>query len=198
MAQAVQDWIKAVGAKTFDIAAPWTNGDVERVNARPRNKRPNGEILHALHEAKIVIERWNRHHQHPAAACLTRLSTTRPRAPHPSPRHLAGRTTPTRPASQARGGATTITEQTLKPVPSIKGSHTTRRFCGVARWWSGMMGRWRDLRARVAVRVSLRPTPRPLSSSASASMSCSPGAAGDRARGPTGPSSRAAGMGRAC
>ena len=64
MAQAVQDWIKAVGAKTASIApgSPWENGYVESFNARLRDELLDGEIFYSLREAQIVIENWRRHY----------------------------------------------------------------------------------------------------------------------------------------
>lgn len=64
MAQAVQDWIKAVGAKTAYIApgSPWENGYVESFNARLRDELLDGEIFYSLREAEIVIESWRRHY----------------------------------------------------------------------------------------------------------------------------------------
>lgn len=64
VAQAVQDWIRAVGAKTAYIApgSPWENGHVESFNARLRDELLNGEIFYSLREAEIVIESWRRHY----------------------------------------------------------------------------------------------------------------------------------------
>ena len=64
IAQAVQDWIKAVGAKTAYIApgSPWENGYVESFNARLRDERRNGEIFYSLREAQVIIESWRRHY----------------------------------------------------------------------------------------------------------------------------------------
>lgn len=47
VAQAVQDWIKAVGARTAYIepSSPWENGYCESFNARFRNEFLNGETL---------------------------------------------------------------------------------------------------------------------------------------------------------
>jgi transposase InsO family protein len=57
IAQAVQDWITAVGAKTACITpgSPWENGYCESFNARLRDELLNGEIFYSLQEAKIVI-----------------------------------------------------------------------------------------------------------------------------------------------
>ena len=64
VAQAVQDWIRAVGAKTAYIApgSPWENGYVESFNARLRDELLNGEIFYSLREAEIVVESWRRHY----------------------------------------------------------------------------------------------------------------------------------------
>ena len=64
VAQAVQDWIRAVGAKTAYIApgSPWENGYVESFNARLRDELLNGEIFYSLREAEIVLESWRRHY----------------------------------------------------------------------------------------------------------------------------------------
>ena len=63
IAEAVQKWIAAVGAKTAYIApgSPWENGYVESFNARLRDELLNGEIFYSLREAQIVIEIWRRH-----------------------------------------------------------------------------------------------------------------------------------------
>ena len=64
MAQAVQDWIRAVGSKTAYIApgSPWENGYVESFNARLRDELLNGGTFYSLREAEIVIESWRRHY----------------------------------------------------------------------------------------------------------------------------------------
>ncbi len=63
IAQAVQDWITAVGAKTAYIApgSPWENGYIESFNARFRDELLDGEIFYSLREAQVVIESWRRH-----------------------------------------------------------------------------------------------------------------------------------------
>ena len=63
MAEAVQAWITAVGAKTayIDTRQPLGNGYVERFNARLRDELLDGEIFYTLREAQIVIESWRRH-----------------------------------------------------------------------------------------------------------------------------------------
>ena len=63
VAKAVQDWIKAVGAKTAYIepGSPWENGYCESFNARFRDEFLNGEIFYSLREAQILIEEWRKH-----------------------------------------------------------------------------------------------------------------------------------------
>ena len=64
IAQAVQDWITAVGAKTAYIApgSPWENDYVESFNARFRDELLDGEIFYSLREAQVIIESWRRHY----------------------------------------------------------------------------------------------------------------------------------------
>jgi transposase InsO family protein len=64
VAEAVQEWITAVGARTAYIApgSPWENGFVESFNARLRDELLDGEIFYSLREAQVVIEGWRRHY----------------------------------------------------------------------------------------------------------------------------------------
>jgi len=64
VAQAVRDWIAAVGAKTAYIVpgSPWENGYCESFNARFRDELLNGEIFYSLKEAQIIIEEWRKHY----------------------------------------------------------------------------------------------------------------------------------------
>jgi putative transposase len=64
VAEAVQKWITAVGAKTAYIepGSPWENGFIESFNARLRDELLNGEIFYSLREAQIVIEQWRKHY----------------------------------------------------------------------------------------------------------------------------------------
>ena len=64
VAQAVQDWIKAVGGRTAYIApgSPWENGYVESFNARLRDELLDGEIFYSLREAQVIVESWRRHY----------------------------------------------------------------------------------------------------------------------------------------
>ena len=58
IAQAVRDWIAAVGAKTAYIepSSPWENGYCVSFNGRFRDELLNGEIFYSLREAQITIE----------------------------------------------------------------------------------------------------------------------------------------------
>ena len=64
IAQAVRDWIAAVGAKTASIepGSPWENGYCESFNGRLRDELLNGEIFYSLREAQIIIEEWRKHY----------------------------------------------------------------------------------------------------------------------------------------
>ena len=64
VAKAVQDWIRAVGARTAYIerGSPWENGFIESFNARLRDELLDGEVFYTLREAQIVIESWRRHY----------------------------------------------------------------------------------------------------------------------------------------
>lgn len=64
IAQAAQDWISAVGARTAYIepGSPWENGYCESFNARFRAELLNGEIFYSLREAQILIAKWRRHY----------------------------------------------------------------------------------------------------------------------------------------
>ena len=64
VAEAVRQWIAAVGTRTAFIepGSPWENGYIESFNARLRDELLNGEIFYTLKEAKIMIEAWRRHY----------------------------------------------------------------------------------------------------------------------------------------
>ncbi len=64
IAEAVRDWIKAVGAKTAYIepGSPWENGYYKSFNGRMRDELLNGEIFYSLREAQIIIESWRIHY----------------------------------------------------------------------------------------------------------------------------------------
>lgn len=60
IAQAVRDWINAVGAKTAYIepGSPGEKGYCESFNACLRDELLNGKIFYSLKEAQILIEQW--------------------------------------------------------------------------------------------------------------------------------------------
>jgi len=60
IAQAVKNWIGAVGARTAYIerGSPWENGYCESFNGKLRDECLNGEIFYSLKEAQVVIEQW--------------------------------------------------------------------------------------------------------------------------------------------
>jgi transposase InsO family protein len=64
VAERVQNWITAVGARTAFIepGSPWENGYCESFNGRLRDEFLNGEIFYSLREAQILIEQWRRHY----------------------------------------------------------------------------------------------------------------------------------------
>ena len=64
VAQAVRDWIAAVGSQTAYIepGSPWENGYCESFNGRLRDELLNGEIFYTLREAQILIEEWRKHY----------------------------------------------------------------------------------------------------------------------------------------
>lgn len=57
IAQAMRDWIAAVGVKTAYIKSgrPWENGYCENFNGRFRDELLNGEKFDSLREAQIII-----------------------------------------------------------------------------------------------------------------------------------------------
>ena len=64
VAQAVRDWITAVGAKTayIELGSPWENGYCESFNGRMWDELLNGEVFYSLREAQILIEKWRKHY----------------------------------------------------------------------------------------------------------------------------------------
>ena len=64
IAEALRDWIRAVGAKTAYIepGSPWENGYCESFNGRMRDELLNGEIFYSLSVAQIIIERSRNHY----------------------------------------------------------------------------------------------------------------------------------------
>jgi hypothetical protein len=64
VAEALREWIAAVGARTAYIepGSPWENGYCESFNGKLRDELLNGDIFYTLKEAQIVIETWRRHY----------------------------------------------------------------------------------------------------------------------------------------
>ena len=64
VAEAVRDWISAVGAKTAYIVpgSPWENGYCESFNGRFRDELLNEEIFYSVKEPQITIEQWRKHY----------------------------------------------------------------------------------------------------------------------------------------
>jgi putative transposase len=64
VAEVVQKWIKAVGAKSTYIVpgSPWENGYCESINGRFEDELLNGEIFYSSKEAQIIIEQWRKHY----------------------------------------------------------------------------------------------------------------------------------------
>ncbi len=62
IAEAVRNWIKAIGAKTAYIEPGplWENGYCESFNGRIRDELLNDEIFNSLREAQIIIENSRR------------------------------------------------------------------------------------------------------------------------------------------
>jgi putative transposase len=58
VAEAVREWIRAVGTRTAHIerGSPWENGYVESFDVRLRDELLDGEIFYSLRGAQIVIE----------------------------------------------------------------------------------------------------------------------------------------------
>ena len=57
IAQAVRDWISAVGAKTAYIepGSPWENGYCESFNARFRDEMLNGEVFYSTLSSFLAV-----------------------------------------------------------------------------------------------------------------------------------------------
>ena len=61
-AQAVRDWLKAVGVRTLYIepGSPWESGYVESFNGKLRDELLNMEVFETLREARVLVQRWRR------------------------------------------------------------------------------------------------------------------------------------------
>ena len=66
IANAVRQWIKAVGAETAYIepGSPWENGYNERFNGTLRHEVLNAEWFTTTKQAQIVINQWLRQYNH--------------------------------------------------------------------------------------------------------------------------------------
>jgi transposase InsO family protein len=87
VAQAVRDWIGAVGARTAHIepGSPWENGYVESFNSRPRDALLKREIFNSLREAQILIEGWRQHYNAIRPHSALRWTPPAPEARLPKP-----------------------------------------------------------------------------------------------------------------
>ncbi len=85
VAQAVREWIAAVGAKTAYIepGSPWENGYCESFNSKLRDELLNGEIFYTLQEAQVIIEKLETGITTLFARTLRWLSATRTGGLHP-------------------------------------------------------------------------------------------------------------------
>lgn len=57
-----REWLGKIGVKTLYIepGSPWENGSVESFNGKLRDELLNGEILHTVKKAKVLIESLRR------------------------------------------------------------------------------------------------------------------------------------------
>jgi hypothetical protein len=112
IAQAVREWIAAVGAKTalIEPGSPWENGYCESFNSKLRDELLNGEIFYSLAEARVVIEGWRRHYNtiRPHSSLGYRTPSTRGRA-------LAG--FPGQSRTRLRADRGTQTDHALRVTP---------------------------------------------------------------------------------
>lgn len=85
IAQAVRDWIAAVGAKTAYIQprSLWENGYCGSFNARLRDELLKGKVFYGLREAQILIEKWTSHTMpnDRAVLCATAHQHRKPTSP---------------------------------------------------------------------------------------------------------------------
>jgi transposase InsO family protein len=120
VAQAVRDWISAVGAKTayIDRGSPWENGYIESFNARLRDELLNGETFYTGSDRHRELAASLQHHQ---AARLARIQTARTAGVHTDPRRAAGCATSTGFAGHA--GATASLKLTFEVDHSAGANH---------------------------------------------------------------------------
>jgi transposase InsO family protein len=92
VAQAVQDWISAVGAKTAYIerGSPWENGYIESFNARLRDELLNGEIFYTFARGTDRHRKLAASLQHGQAPRLNRIQAPSIRGVRACIRRVAG------------------------------------------------------------------------------------------------------------
>src|SRR5262249_4700390 len=125
VAEAVQAWITAVGAKTAYIerGSPWENGYIESFNARLRDELLNGEIFYTLREAQIVIESWRRHYNTIRPHASIGYKPPAPEVFVPAFTSVAGCATPT--SSAGHAGETASLKLTFHLDHSAGADHLT-------------------------------------------------------------------------
>lgn len=128
VAEAVQDWITDVRAKTAYITpgSPCENGFIESFNARLRDEQLNGGIFYTLREARIVIETWRRHYNagRPHVPRLPGTSAGSTRARHC---RVAVCAPPTRSAGHARFDTAVASKPTFNLDHSAGAAHFNRQ-----------------------------------------------------------------------
>jgi transposase InsO family protein len=94
VAQAVRDWIAAVGSKTAYIepGSPWENGYVGSFNSKLRDELLNREIFTSLTEAQILIEGWRQHYNAIRPHSALRWTPPAPEVRLPTPQVWPART----------------------------------------------------------------------------------------------------------
>ena len=125
VAQAVQDWIKAVGAKTAYIApgSPWENGYGRELQRPPPGRAPRWGDLPQPAGSRDRDRKLAAPPQHRPAPRLVGPQAARARGPHPVPRRPAGRARPACFAGQPRHGATARAAPTFTPDHSVGAGH---------------------------------------------------------------------------
>ena len=151
IAQAVQDWIKAVGAKTAYIApgSPWENGYVESFNARFRDELLDGEIFYSLREAQVIIESWRRHYNTVRPHGSIGYKPPAPEVFRARLHRKAGCETPTISAGHAHGGAQADHELTFNPDHPMGADQAWAAGCA-----GGVVPRPAEWRAGLAFRLA--------------------------------------------
>ena len=96
-AQAVRNWLAALGVKTLFIepGSPWENGYCESFNGKLRDELLNTELFDTLLEARILVERWRRHYNTVRPHSALGYVPPAPEATQPRPSGLAPLSLPT-------------------------------------------------------------------------------------------------------